>query len=207
MEVPRPAATVVVAREGDPGPEVLVLRRGAGQRFLPGFVAFPGGAIDPEDAALARRWFGSDADIDVARACAVRELAEELGIAVTADGPRVDDAPLAAVDAAPPAADLLVEISRWVAPEIERVRFDARFFALRAVDGASLSARPDGREAADAWWVTPAALLAEEPSLYHPTWSVLSAIASCADVGAILAARIAQVDVPDGWRPDVGAAR
>lgn len=36
MEVPRPAATVVVAREGDPGPEVLVLRRGAGHRFLPG---------------------------------------------------------------------------------------------------------------------------------------------------------------------------
>jgi hypothetical protein len=50
-------------------------------------------------------------------------------------------------------------------------------------------------------------LLAEEPSLYHPTWSVLSALAGCTDVAAILAARIAQVDVPDGWDPGVGVAR
>jgi recombination protein RecT len=205
MEVPRPAATVVVAREGDAGPEVLVLRRGAGQRFLPGFVAFPGGAIDPEDAAAARRWFGSVSDADIARACAVRELAEELGIAVTSDGPAVLDAPLAAIDAAPPRAETLVEISRWIAPEVERVRFDARFFAVRAAHGTE--PRPDGRETADAWWARPGALLAEEPALYHPTWSVLSAIAACADVDAILASRIPQVDVPDGWSPDVGAAR
>lgn len=204
MEVPRPAATVVVAREGDPGPEVLVLRRGAGQRFLPGFVAFPGGAIDPEDAAAARRWFGSDAELDVARACAVRELAEELGIAVTAAGLAVVDAPLVAVDAAPPPAEVLVEISRWIAPEVERVRFDARFFAVRAAHGTE--PRPDGDETAAAWWTTPGALLADEPSLYHPTWSVLSAIAACADVDAILGSRIPQVDVPDGWSPDLGAA-
>ncbi|MFM8999686.1 MAG: NUDIX hydrolase [Actinomycetota bacterium] len=205
MEVPRPAATVVVAREGDPGPEVLVLRRGAGQRFLPGFVAFPGGAIDPGDAAAARRWFGSEAEADVARACAVRELAEELGIAMTAHGLVAADAPLDAVESAPPRADDLVEVSRWVAPEPVAVRYDARFFAVRA--GHGLDPRPDGVEAASAWWVTPAALLADEPALYHPTWSVLSAIAGCGDVGAILGSRIAQVEIPDGWTPDVGAVR
>ena len=205
MEVPRPAATVVVAREGDRGPEVLVLRRGAGHRFLPGFVAFPGGAIDPEDAVAARRWFGSDDEADVARACAVRELAEELGIAVTSDGLAVVDAPLAAVEAAPPPADVLVEISRWVAPEVVPVRFDARFFAARAAHGTE--PRPDGRETADAWWTRPDVLLAEEPALYHPTWSVLSAIAACADVDAIIGSRIPQVEVPDGWSPDVGASR
>lgn len=203
MEVPRPAATVVVAREGDPGPEVLVLRRGAGHRFLPGFVAFPGGAIDPEDTAASRRWFGSVSEADVARACAIRELAEELGIAVTSEGLAVVEAPLAAVDAAPPPAQTLIEISRWIAPEVERVRFDARFFAVRAAHGTE--PRPDGDETAAAWWTAPAALLADEPSLYHPTWSVLSALAGCTDVAAVLGSWIAQVDLPHGWNRDAGA--
>ena len=56
---PRAAATVILVRGSDAGPEVLVLRRGAAQRFLPGYVAFPGGAVDPGDADLAERWFGT----------------------------------------------------------------------------------------------------------------------------------------------------
>ena len=77
---PRAAATVILVRGSDAGPEVLVLRRGAAQRFLPGYVAFPGGAVDPGDADLAERWFGTPNE--AARACAVRELAEEVGIAI-----------------------------------------------------------------------------------------------------------------------------
>src|SRR6059058_2543569 len=78
---PRPAATVVVARPSPEGPEVLVLRRGPGVTFGPGFIVFPGGTIDPEDAELAERWFGKPTDAP--RAAAIRELAEETQIAVT----------------------------------------------------------------------------------------------------------------------------
>ena len=41
----REAASAVVAREGGDGLEVLVLERGASSRFLPGYVAFPGGSL------------------------------------------------------------------------------------------------------------------------------------------------------------------
>ena len=57
----RHAASVVAVREGaDAEPEVLVLERGAASRFLPGYVVFPGGAVDDDDAALAARWFGDE---------------------------------------------------------------------------------------------------------------------------------------------------
>src|ERR1043166_1071785 len=83
---PRPAATVIVARPSEGGPEVLMLQRGPGVRFGPGFVVFPGGTIDPEDGELGERWFGSSAED--ARAAAIRELAEETQIVVTALGVR-----------------------------------------------------------------------------------------------------------------------
>src|SRR6266498_468453 len=83
----RPAATIVVARPGEPhGPrvEVLLLRRSARSRFAAGFVVFPGGVVEDGDAELAARWFGSRDELS--RACAVRELAEETGLVATAGG-------------------------------------------------------------------------------------------------------------------------
>lgn len=66
---PRPAATIVLLRRGgrhnDRGLEILMVRRSAGQSFMPGVWVFPGGAIDAGESA---------------EACAVRELAEETGI-------------------------------------------------------------------------------------------------------------------------------
>ena len=55
----RRAASLVCVRPGADGPEVLVVERSAGSRFLPGYVAFPGGALDADDEAIARRWFGT----------------------------------------------------------------------------------------------------------------------------------------------------
>jgi len=63
---PRPAASVVLLRDGAQGPEVLLVRRTPAARFMGGLWVFPGGAIGPEDAGPA------DA--------AVRELAEEAGV-------------------------------------------------------------------------------------------------------------------------------
>ena len=73
----RAASVVCVRADGDGEPEVLVVRRSPESRFLPGYVAFPGGAVDAGDAAHAERWFGDPALAP--RAAAVRELVEEAG--------------------------------------------------------------------------------------------------------------------------------
>jgi 8-oxo-dGTP pyrophosphatase MutT (NUDIX family) len=188
----REAATVIVARDGEGGLEVLVLERAAGQRFLPGYVAFPGGAVDTNDAELAARWFGDGSES--ARAAAVRELAEEAGLAITADGPVRPSSldPLEMVNSSPPPADALVEIARWIAPERIPVRFDARYYAVRAPGG--LEPAPDGAEAAHAWWVSPAELLdgfrSGTRKLYWPTYFTTLALEGCSTVAELLALRL-----------------
>jgi 8-oxo-dGTP pyrophosphatase MutT (NUDIX family) len=188
----REAATVIVAREGEGGLEVLVLERAAGQRFLPGYVAFPGGAVDADDVELASRWFGDASE--AARATAVRELAEEAGLAITMDGPVASGShdPLEMVNSSPPPADALVEIARWIAPERIPVRFDARYYAIRAPGG--LEPAPDGIETARAWWVSPAELLdgfrSGTRKLYWPTYFTTVALQGCSTVAQLLALRL-----------------
>ena len=153
----RHAASVLAVREGSAGsggqPQVLVLERGAASRFLPGYVVFPGGAVDAGDAALAARWFDDEAE--AARAAAVRELVEEAGLALTRDGlvDAGDPDSLDPVHAAPPSADQLHQLARWVAPDEVPVRFDATYFTVTAP--GDLEPAPDGGEAAFAWWTSP----------------------------------------------------
>ena len=73
------AATVVVMREGDDGPEVLLLRRNRATGFVPGAYVFPGGRVDRADGdeKLARRWDSLTAAGATAR----------LGLAADADPP------------------------------------------------------------------------------------------------------------------------
>jgi 8-oxo-dGTP pyrophosphatase MutT (NUDIX family) len=188
----RQAASLIGVRDGRSGPEVLVIERALGQRFLPGYVAFPGGAVDLGDRALAERWFG-DAE-EGARAAAVRELAEEVGLAMTRDGVVATgpDRSLAPIDGSPPATEALPELARWIAPEEVPVRFDARYFAVRMNDGADPV--PDGAEAAKAWWVSPTDLLAAwdagEVRLYWPTHYTMHALADRRDVDEVLNLRL-----------------
>lgn len=183
------AASVIVGRDAADGLEVLVLERSSGSRFLPSYIVFPGGAIDPEDVELASRWFG-DGD-QAFRAGAVRELLEEAGIAVTGSGVRAA-AMLSAVEDDPPTAEMLPEVAHWVAPEDVPVRFDARYLAVAAPLG--VDPIPDGTETSAAWWSRPADLLsqwqAQERKLYWPTYFTVGALASCANVGALMALRL-----------------
>jgi len=186
----RKAASVIVARDGADGLEVVVLERGGRSRFLPGYVAFPGGSVDAEDAGLAERWFGTAAES--ARACAVRELLEEVGLALTAGGLEESaDRTLEALSS-PPTPDQLPEVAHWVAPSQVPVRFDARYFALEAPAGLHLV--PDGDETAAAWWESPRELLEAsrtgQRKLYWPTYFTVQAIAGCERVDDLLALRI-----------------
>jgi 8-oxo-dGTP pyrophosphatase MutT (NUDIX family) len=195
----RKAASVIAVRDGVDGPEVLVVRRSSASRFLPGYVVFPGGAVDMADAELAGSWFGSPDE--AARAGAVRELAEEAGLVLTADGlvPADGDVPLAAAMASPPSATQLHELAHWVAPESVPVRFDARYFGVAA--SAALDPVADGHEAEEAWWASPLALLegwaAERHKLYWPTYFTMSRLADRVSAADILALRIATREPDD----------
>ena len=96
---PRQAASIVVLRDSEAGPEVLLVQRNPEQRFMGGAWVFPGGAVDAEDGD----------DHLAHRAAGVREVAEEAG--VTIDGP-----------------DALLPYSRWITPRQVAVRFDTHFF-------------------------------------------------------------------------------
>lgn len=137
MSRPRPAATVVVVRNGSGSIEVLLGRRPARQAFGGAWV-FPGGTIDPEDHDLELT--GIDLEDGPWRAAALRELAEEVGIFLT-DPEHREDEPLegaalyrAVLDAgASFEAQRLAYLSNWVTPEGIDKRFDTRFY-LAVVD-------------------------------------------------------------------------
>ena len=196
----RPAATIVVARPGEPhGPrvEVLLLRRSARSRFAAGFVVFPGGVVEDGDSELAARWFGSRDEL--ARACAMRELAEETGLVATAGGVVEARGRLPGdTGFPPPEPSSLPEMARWVAPEFLPVRFDARFFALAAPRG--LTAHPDGVEVDLAWWAAPEDALEShlrgDGPLLWPTLKTVEALADCASVADVLALRVTPVPPP-----------
>jgi len=73
VTVPRVAASVIVLRDSDGGPEVLLVQRNPEARFMGGAWVFPGGAVHDED--------------DSAAAAALRELEEEAGIAAAGAEP------------------------------------------------------------------------------------------------------------------------
>ena len=65
--VPRQSSSLILARDGADGLELLLVRRNPAQRFAGGCWVFPGGALDAGETH---------------RAAAVRELAEEAGVGV-----------------------------------------------------------------------------------------------------------------------------
>ncbi|CAL9482932.1 hypothetical protein SUDANB171_03069 [Streptomyces sp. enrichment culture] len=98
--VPRRAATVLLTREGPGGPQVFLLRRRLSMGFAAGAYAYPGGGVDPRDAAAdAVAWagpgreewaerLGVDADGAQAIVCAaVRETFEESGVLLAGPDP------------------------------------------------------------------------------------------------------------------------
>src|SRR4051812_28180269 len=131
----RPAASIVLLRRGGKHSqralEVLMLKRSEEARFMPGVWVFPGGSVDEADGL----------DEPGARACAVRELAEEAGITLPAD-------------------EELVPFTRWITPELTAPRFDAWFFL--ALAPARAPPEPDGVETTEARWFEPAAALAAQ---------------------------------------------
>jgi 8-oxo-dGTP pyrophosphatase MutT (NUDIX family) len=159
VTVPRPAATVILLRGGAQRLEVLLVQRNPESRFMGGAWVFPGGAVDRHEGS------GDDA----LRAAAVRELAEEAGIAVA--GPEV-----------------LVPFSRWITPAQVKIRFDTSFFLAPAPEGVEPTI--DGSEIVGARWYEPRVALdaaaAGELFLVFPTIKHLEQLAGFTTADALL---------------------
>jgi 8-oxo-dGTP pyrophosphatase MutT (NUDIX family) len=88
----RDAATVVLLRDGDSGPEAFTLTRSTTMAFSAGATVFPGGRVDPGDDLPQQFWVGTDLEPwipllgpDPAQArrllaAAIRETFEECGV-------------------------------------------------------------------------------------------------------------------------------
>lgn len=115
----RDASTVILLRELEGTPHVLMGQRGSKAAFMPNKYVFPGGAVDKEDYAGA---LSGSADQRLAEkasglyAAALRELQEETGLKL------------------PGQMDMLRFIFRAITPPGRPRRFDARFFVASAND-------------------------------------------------------------------------
>jgi 8-oxo-dGTP pyrophosphatase MutT (NUDIX family) len=106
---PRPAATVVVLRDGSAGPEVFMVRRHEDTAFMGGAHVFPGGRVDASDGEGDSDWCDgiahAQAQLETLPAAeaiayhvaAARELFEEAGV-LLARGVRGTFVSLAGVD-------------------------------------------------------------------------------------------------------------
>jgi 8-oxo-dGTP pyrophosphatase MutT (NUDIX family) len=148
----RNAATVIVLRERDTNPQILMGQRGAKAAFMPNKVVFPGGAVDREDADIPlaapisdfcsqrlledRRADTSESIVHALAVAAIRELWEETGLILGTQGdwsitPPADWETYAATGHVP-TAEALQFVFRAITPPGRPRRFDARFFLLDA---------------------------------------------------------------------------
>ena len=158
---PRDAATVMLIDRSGPKPKVLLGRRHAGHKFMPGKFVFPGGRIEPLDAKMSAI---SELDPDMekklnarvanpsrefARALAltaVRETAEETGLLL---GVKRDEPPATPGEIWAEFAKACVHpdlgnvhlIARAITPPRRPRRFDARFFTA---DASNIAHKIDG---------------------------------------------------------------
>lgn len=157
----RHAATIILVRDPEDNPKVLMGQRGAKAAFMPNKFVFPGGAMDPQDsmvplasplpAPCAKRLEIESAPNLASGlfAAAIRELWEETGLILGAKGDWNNQVPEDWMEFADrglvPDASGLCYFFRAITPPGRPRRFDARFFLGNAT---SLLGDPDDFSAA-----------------------------------------------------------
>jgi 8-oxo-dGTP pyrophosphatase MutT (NUDIX family) len=191
----RPAATIMLLRDGPDGIEVFMVVRHQAIEFAGGALVFPGGRVEEADHELAARPDDCpnpdavDAGALAFRVAAIRETFEECGVLFArvrgseelidaATLKRLEDQHREALNAGSigfdavlgseglvPAPDMLVHFAHWITPASQPKRYDTHFFLAEA-PGAHLAVH-DGWEAVESLWITPARALADtEAGIY-----------------------------------------
>ena len=203
----RPATTVLLLRDTEAGIEVLMTRRSMTASFAPGAHVFPGGCIDPADAAahaLSTQRAGQNALQLTQAIAAIRESFEELGVLLArhADGSHATAHEIAAMNRQAPfaaqcrereltlaGADLFT-LAHWVTDRDLPRRFDVPFLVARMPDGQTPVA--DETEQFEPSWVRPADALARHAAgtffMIFPTLRTLERLQRYASADSVLAA-------------------
>lgn len=177
------------------------MQRSPNSAFMGGAIVFPGGRLEEGDsparfaghfvAPREGQWL--DDEGLAARIAACRESVEEVSLVPlvgAAEPANLRTALLDGLVSSGAKLDLaaLVPLSRWVTPEAEKRRYDARFFVARAP--AHQTPKSDDHEAVRVLFATPAGLLAQALegaiSLFPPTHRTLEILARSATVDAAL---------------------
>ncbi len=184
---PRPAATILLLRDGAAGLEVFMVVRHHAIDFASGALVFPGGRVEDDDHAFAARLDAAEPGHATAfRIAAIRETFEECGVLLARPRgsaglvnagtlKRVGDRHRAALNAGAigfeavleeanlePATDALAHFAHWITPAHQPKRYDTQFF-LAAAPPEHLAVH-DGTEAVESIWITPAQALADTES-------------------------------------------
>jgi glyoxylase-like metal-dependent hydrolase (beta-lactamase superfamily II)/8-oxo-dGTP pyrophosphatase MutT (NUDIX family) len=214
---PRPAATILLLRDGDQGLEVLMTRRSMQASFAPGAYVFPGGALDPADQGeqatrLSRSRESQSHEQRSFTIAAIREAFEELGVLLAhlPDGSSAGQAHLDRLSRERD-ADFLEQIERhgmrlavdrvwwlchWITdPDLPK-RFDARFFVAHMPPGQEPVA--DEGETFEPVWISPRDALRRHAegsfSMIFPTIRTLGRLSAYATAQAV-------IDACPGERP------
>ena len=205
----RPAATVLLLRDGPEGVEVLMTRRSETASFAPGAYVFPGGTIDDADAharAISTRRRTQSRVQLIQAITAVRETFEELGVLLAhhADGSPVSAAEVAAMDRSSGNAFSFVEqcaarglrldtdqiytLAHWITDRDMPKRFDVPFLVARMpADQVPVS---DDAEQFEPVWVRPADALARHAKgrfhMIFPTLRTLKRLTVFSSVDSVL---------------------
>jgi 8-oxo-dGTP pyrophosphatase MutT (NUDIX family) len=185
----RPAATVILLRDGRDGPEAYLQLRPVRMGFAGGLWVFPGGRVDEadRDPAIGSSWAGPSPaawaerlglDVDQARGhvvAACRETFEEAGLLLAEPAPEPQALALVRRELLAGAAgfaELLAGLgvrldtgrlrywAWWVTPEAEARRYDTRFFVAGLPAGTAVTAHL--AEAERERWLPPAEAAADQ---------------------------------------------
>jgi 8-oxo-dGTP pyrophosphatase MutT (NUDIX family) len=164
---PKDAATLILVDRSGRVPKVLLGKRHARHKFMPGMFVFPGGRVDPTDRRMpVARPLHRDVELQLmkrlarpssakARAfalAAIRETFEETGLLLGVRSGKINDVPAGPWSAFAqtgilPDLTLLHFIGRAITPPRRPRRFDARFFAM---DASAIAHRVEGMTGPDA---------------------------------------------------------
>ena len=221
----KPAATIVVLRDGADGMEMFMVVRHHQIDFASGALVFPGGKVDPGDydENLLPHLTGAaaDADMRAMQVAAIREAFEECGVLLAREGDTEDlvsGARVQALDALRTelndgklnitdfvrnnnltlACDRLVHYAHWITPEMMPKRFDTHFFL--AIAPADQLLVHDGYESVDSVWLSPRAAMEDAASgartIIFPTLCNIEKIADHASCADAIAATQSSGVVP-----------
>lgn len=170
----RDAATLILVRNAETNPSVLMGQRGRTAAFMPDKFVFPGGAVDPADASVPLpepisdpcrtrlTAHNSGSSPEALAVAAIREVWEETGLRLGRTMPWTPPGGWKdfAADGLAPDTSALSFFLRAVTPLGRPRRFDARFFLA---DAAALADDPDDFSGA-------------EDELSHLRWVPLSEV-------------------------------